>query len=112
MPIWMVAGAAVFGIGCGGTLCDRQQAEAQRMIDKASNCPAVSLTLPSRNACEQMLTICTDADLKIVQQSIDCQALVPACIPGNELSFASSANSCLVILNGLSAPCQAVRTGG
>lgn len=102
-PAWVLLSGALFG--CGGNVCDRQAAVGQVILDRAKDCRGVTLTMPSHATCEAALPVCTDGDIRMMHQTLDCQERVAACVPGSEQSFIAALNGCRVPFSSLSQAC-------
>jgi hypothetical protein len=82
--------------GCGN-VCHRAQKVYLTLEDKAAPCDRDGEVRSnfSYDRCEAALPRCSSADQELYHEFLDCLEGVPACRPGQELTFAAAQFGCL-----------------
>lgn len=90
-------------LGCGN-YCDRAESSSKSVVDKARNC-RLTVRVVSKGTCDRIIPSCTDGDIKLMNQMLDCTDRVPACTAGQEAGFSAALASCRSLSASLGRSC-------
>jgi len=105
---WLSVCLAIGLVGCGGqSLCERVDSAFRSTNDKGRNCGLALTGFANftKARCDQGIRNCTDADQRVISSGVDCLNQVPACVPGQQQTWANQVNAC--VGTQLSAACLA-----
>lgn len=96
MRLVMIAGMLAL-TGCTGNVCARAERVYSDLTDKVRPCESQGFSVNQIDVaqCEERLAKCSDADMKVADEFLDCMDELGTCQPENTKPFTDALQACV-----------------